>query len=187
MKTLKPLVLTALLVVSLAPLFAQVTGRDPLTEQESDDLREAAQEPEKRLKLYLKYTHARLDAIDQLRGDPKLASGRGKQVHDLLEDFTKLMDEMDDNIDDYADRHEDLRKPLKDVIQANSEYQVKLRTLKEQGPPPGAKADEASEYSFVLQNAVEAVNTSLDDARKLLEEQEQYFKQKKEEEKKKKK
>jgi len=74
----------------------------------------------------------------------------------------------------------DLRKPLKLVIEADTEWQLKLRTLKEQGAGAGGKGDsETNDYNFVLQNAIEAVNSSLDDARKLLAEQEVTIKEEK--------
>lgn len=177
----------AFALLAAAPLLAQLGGREPLNEKEIGELREVAQEPDKRLKLMVQFARARLAAIEQLRGDPRFAADRGARVHDLLEDFTKLVDEMGDNIDDYADRKEDLRKGLKLVIEGDTEFQLKLRTLKEQGPGAGAKAgSETGDYSFVLQNAIEAVNLSLDDARKLLDEQEVAFKDAKEKAKKKK-
>lgn len=187
MKAAQSLLMTALVLAAAAPLAAQLGGRDPLNAKEADQLRELSQEPDKRLKLMLQFARVRLATIEQLRGDPKMAADRGLQVHDLLEDFTKLMDEIGDNIDDYADRKTDLRKPLKDVIQGDTEFQLKLRTLKEQGPGAGSAADELSDYKFALQNAIDAVNSSLDDSRKLLAEQEVAFKETKEKEKAKKK
>jgi hypothetical protein len=173
-------VILALVFFSAIPLAAQLGGREPLNEKEIDQLREVAQEPDRRLKLMVEFAHARLAAIDHLRGEARLAAGRGPQVHDLLEDFTKLVDEMGDNIDDYAARKADLRKALKTVIEGDTEFQLKLRTLKEQGPGAGAKAgSETGDYTFALQNATEAVNLSLDDSRKLLAEQEITFKEEK--------
>ena len=166
-------------LVTAAPLVAQVGGREPLNEKEIDELREVAQEPEKRLKLMIQYARARLETIEQLRGDARFAADRGDRIHDLLEDFTKLVDEIGDNIDDYADRKADLRKALKPVIEGDTEFQLKLRTLKEQGAGAGGKASETSDYSFVLQSAIDAVNASLDDSRKLLAEQEVAFKEEK--------
>ena len=166
------IVILALLFFMAIPLSAQLGGREPLDETEIDKLREVAQEPDKRLKLMVEFARARLAAIDQLRSDPHSAAGRGPRVHDLLEDFTKLVDEIGDNIDDYAARKNDLRKALKTVIDADTEFQLKLQTLKEQGAGTGAKAGtETGDYSFVLQNATEAVNLSLEDSRKLLAEQ----------------
>ena len=171
------IVMLALLFFSAIPLAAQLGGREPLDETEIDKLREVAQEPDKRLKLMVEFARARLAAIDQLRGDPHVAAGRGPRVHDLLEDFTKLVDEIGDNIDDYAARKADLRKALKTVIEGDTEFQLKLQKLQEQAVGAGAKpGTEAGDYSFALQNATEAVNLSLEDSRKLLQEQEVAFK-----------
>lgn len=171
------IVILALLFFLAIPLSAQLGGREPLDETEIDKLREVAQEPDKRLKLLVEFARARLTAIDQLRSDPHSAAGRGPRVHDLLEDFTKLVDEIGDNLDDYAAHKYDLRKALKTVIDGDTEFQLKLRTLKEQGAGAGAKAGtETGDYSFVLQNATEAVNLSLEDSRKLLAEQATTFK-----------
>ena len=154
---------------------AQTQKRDPLTETESDQIRELSQEPDKRIKLMLKYTQARLATIEQLNGDARMAAGRGKQVHDLLEDFTTLIDELDDNVDEYAEKKSDIRKALKEVIETNTSFQLKLRTLKEQKAP----SKEFAEYNFVLQNATEAVNSSLDNARQALQDLEVALKEEK--------
>ncbi len=185
MSKLKAFAILVFLAVSALCASAQVGRRDPLTPKEIDDLRETAQEPEKRLKLLVDFARARLATIEQLRGDPRFAAGRGSQVHDLLEDFTKLVDELGDNTDDFAGRKADLRKPLKLLIEADTEFALKLRTLKEQGPGAGAKpGSEAGDYHFVLQNAIDAVNANLDDSRQLLQEQEASFQAAKEKKKK---
>jgi hypothetical protein len=171
------IVILALLFFSAIPLAAQLGGREPLDETEIDKLREVAQEPDKRLKLMVEFARARLATIDQLRIDPRSAADRGPRVHDLLEDFTRLVDEIGDNIDDYAARKYDLRKALKIVIDGDTEFQLKLRTLKEQAAGAGAKAGtETGDYAFVLQSAAEAVEMSLEDSRKLLAEQATIFK-----------
>lgn len=162
-----------LLAAAVVPSVAQ--KRDPLTENESDQIRELAQEPDKRVKLLLKFIQARMATIEQMEGDPRLAAGRGKQVHDLLEDFTSMIDELDDNIDDYTEKKSDIRKSLKDVIDAHTAFQTKLKALKEQKTP----AKEFSEYNFVLQNAAEAVNSSLDNARQALQDMETALKEEK--------
>jgi len=153
--------------------------RDPLTAPETDELREVAQEPVKRLKLYVKYGQARMTAIEQLRSDPKLAEDRGRQIHDLLEDFTNIVDELDDNVDMYHERGSDLRKPLKEVIEADSDWQLRLRTLKEAPASDPNAAKEAREYYFVLESSIDSVNESADNARKILAEQNITFAEKK--------
>jgi len=161
-----------------APLLGQVHDRDPLNDKEVDQLRETAIEPDKRLKLMVEFTKARMLAIDQLRSDPKLAKDRGKRIHDLLEDLGTLVDEIDDNVDDYNQREADLRKPLKEIVQMDTEFQAKLREIKNAAQDP-KNIDEASDYKFALDDAVESVDQSATTTRKLLEEQNVKFAKKK--------
>jgi hypothetical protein len=158
--------LLCLLVISL-PLSAQ--QRDPLTDKETDDLREVAQDPLKRLKLLIKYAGERLDTVEHLQNEPKVAD-RGSRMHDALEDFRQIVDELDDNIDDYAKKNSDLRKPLTEVVGAETNFQARLETLKKTGEDP-KHAEFFKLYSFALQDATESVSLSLADSRKTLDEQ----------------
>ncbi|HEY6249589.1 MAG TPA: hypothetical protein VI685_06485, partial [Candidatus Angelobacter sp.] len=163
-----------LLIVLLLTMVAAARKRDPLTEAETDQLREVAMEPQNRLKLYIKFAEVRLLAIDQLRSDPKAANGRGKKIHDLLEDFTAILDEINDNLDTYEGRplNKDDRKAfhkgLKEVIESNEKFDLKLRTLKSaEDSDPQAKK-EAADYQFVLADAQDALKSSGDMAREYL-------------------
>jgi hypothetical protein len=148
--------------------------RDPLSSPEIDQLRDTALEPELRLKLYVKFARARLASLEQMRGDPK-TTDRARQTHDCLEDFLAVYDELNDNIDMYVDRKDDVRKPLKAVIEADTEFQAKLRALK---GAAGIAPAEAKEYQFVLSNAIETLDSSAEDHRKLMAEQEEAAKHK---------
>lgn len=145
-----------------------VTGfaRDPLNPKEVDELREAKQMPNKRIELLIQYARARMLAIQQVLADPKLTD-RPQQVHDLLDDFNVLTDELDDNLDMYTREKADFRKSLKLAIEAYSEWQVKLRTIKQ-----SVKPDELKQFSFALDTAMENVNAGADSTRELLAEQE---------------
>ncbi|HEY4899214.1 MAG TPA: hypothetical protein VIH91_00195 [Terriglobales bacterium] len=153
------------LSLMVAPALTQTRDRDPLTDAEVDQMREAADYPNKRLELMVRFAKERVAMIGILRSDPASAT-RPKQIHDYLQDFITLLDETDDNIDMYASHHSDLRKGLKLLIEANSEWQLQLRQLKEQSP-----AEELQQYSFVLSNAVDTVADSAKNARETLEEQ----------------
>ena len=177
--TKRALLVLAILTALVAASYAGKLRRDPLNDLETDELREVAQEPIKRLKLYIKYAGARMTAIDQMRSDPKLAADRGRQIHDLLEDFTNIVDELDDNVDMYHGRGADLRKPLKEVIEADSDWQLRLRTLKEAPASDPNAAKEAKDYYFVLESSIDSVNESADNARKVLAEQNVTFAEKK--------
>lgn len=173
MKVKKLLAVCLLLTLAISiPAWSQF-GRDPLTSKEVDDLREARQDPEKRLKLYVQYARQRMDLIERFRTDPRLAADRASKIHDLLEDLGRLVEEMDDNVDMYAKDKFDIRKPLKEVVAANAEFQQKLNALRDAGKSDPALGDEIRKhYQFVLDDTIEAVNACLDSSRETLQEQE---------------
>ena len=149
--------------------------RDPLTQPEIDQIRDTSWEPRQRLPLYVEFARARLTKLETLRSDPK-TKDRAAQTHDLLDDFQLLYDELNDNIDTYVDRKDDIRKPLKTIIEADTEFQAKLRALKDEANVP---PNEARQYEFVLTNAIDSLDSSAEDHRKLLEDQEELAKHKK--------
>jgi len=163
-------VAAVLLALCLAAT-AQVHRRDPLTSPETDALREVSMEPDKKLPLYLKYARARLASIEQLRTDPHAVAGRRRLIHDLLQDFKVIMDEMDRNLDSFANQKLDFRKALRQIVQADGEFQVALEKLKEAAKDP-AGAAEAKEYEFAVLDASDAVDGNLNNAKDLLEQQE---------------
>jgi hypothetical protein len=176
MQTAKRLFVVLLLLLTVV---AAAKRRDPLTEAETDKLREVATEPYKRMKLLIEFAEARLVAIDQMRSDPKLADGRGKKIHDLLEDFTAILDEINSNLDMYAGRplnkddKKDFRKGVKSVIEADDKFELKLRTLKAaMDTDPQAKA-ESQDYHYVLQDAEDALKSSADVAREYMNDKDQ--------------
>jgi hypothetical protein len=173
MRQIQWLVWLTLVIGSLISLSA-AQKRDPLNEKEIDQMREVADYPNKRLELMVSFVRARVAQMEQLRTDPKAAKDRPMQIHDLLEDFTSLLDEIDDNIDMYGSHKTDMRKGLKLVIEADSEWQMQLRQLKEKSPP-----EEVEQYSFVLTNASDAAKDSGDSAREALQEQNTLAAQKK--------
>jgi hypothetical protein len=164
----------ALLLATGSMALAQ-RHRDPLTDAEVDQIRDVSWEPQQRLALYVQFARARLVKLETMRSDPK-AKDRPRQTHDLLDDFQLLYDELNDNIDTYVDRKDDIRKPLKLVIAADTEFQAKLRALKDTADIP---PEEFHQYEFVLTNILETVDSSVEDHRKLLTEQEDAAKHKK--------
>lgn len=159
-----------------SPLFSQRRD-DPLTPGEIDQLRDTAIEPEKRMKLFVAFARARLVALEQMRSDPK-ATDRARQTHRLLEEFVTIYDELNDNLDNFDERKADLRKAIKTVIEGDTEFQAKLRGLKDD---PRSSKEEAEQYQFVLTNAIESVDSSVDDHRKMASEQEEVWKHRKKE------
>jgi len=168
----------ALILPLLSPatlsLLAQ-RRRDPLDPLEIDQLRDAMLDPDQRLKLYVKFSRDRMNKLEQMRSNPKVTE-RGRQTHDMIEDFLAVYNELNDNIDMYAGRKDDVRKPLKLIIEADTEFQSKLRALKTSA---NTNASEAGEYEFVLTDALDTVDSSADDHRKTVAEVEEYMKRKK--------
>jgi hypothetical protein len=149
--------------------------RDPLNPLEIDQLRDAMLEPDARLKLYIKFSRERMNTLEKMRADPK-TTDRPRQTHDMLADFLAVYDELNDNIDMYVGRKDDLRKPLKLIIEADTEFQAKLRALKDAASTDAA---EAKQYEFLLTNALETLDSSADEHRKTLADVEDYMKRKK--------
>jgi hypothetical protein len=155
-----------LLTMVAVSVLSQTRGRDPMSEAEVDQMREAADYPNKRLELMIRFAKERMAMIGLLSTDPTADATRPKQIHDYLQDFVTLLDETDDNIEMYAAHNSDMRKGLKLLIEANSEWQLQLRQLKAQAPP-----EELKQYSFVLANAVDTVADSAKSTRETLQEQ----------------
>jgi hypothetical protein len=172
--TRRSLIALSLGLLLAFPLCAQ-RRRDPLNPAEIDQLRDAMLEPDIRLKLYVKFTRDRMTSLEQMRANPK-TTDRPRQTHDKLEDFLAVYDELNDNIDMYVGRKDDIRKPLKLVIEADTEFQAKLRALKDSA---NADAAEVKQYEFVLTNAIDTVDSSADEHRKTVAEVEEYVKRKK--------
>jgi hypothetical protein len=161
-------------LLAIAPARAE-RHHDPLTQLEIDQLRDAMLDPDTRLKLYVKFTRQRMTDLEQMRNDPKVTD-RAKQTHDMLEDFLAVYDELNDNVDMYVGRKDDIRKPLKLIIEADTEFQAKLRAIKD---APVSNPADITVYEFVLANAIETLDASADDHRKTVQEVEEYVKRKK--------
>ena len=165
----------SLLLLLAGSAAAQQHHRDPLNDLEIDQVRDAALLPEARLKLYVGFARARLEKLQQVRADAT-AADRDQKTRDALQDFLDVYDELNTNVDTFADRKDDLRKALKPVIEADTEFGSKLRAFK---ASLASTPKEAEGYAFLLGNAIDTVDSAAKDHRDLLAEQEEAFKNKK--------
>jgi hypothetical protein len=156
---------TAILICLLfaAPLPAQKEKREPLTEAQIEQIREAAIYPDERVSLYTKFLNERADVIKGLTNRARSAA-RGRRLDDELQDFTALMDEFGSNLDVYSDRHADIRKSLKPLPEATQRWLGILRAL------PGEPG-----FDLARKEAIESGEDLADQATRLLHEQTEYF------------
>ncbi len=174
MKSLKAPLAGLWLILLAIGLNAQ-RRRDPLSDVEVNQLRDAAQDAPTRLKLFVDFARDRGTKVAQANGDAKLKDRAG-QVHDRLQDFLDVYDELNDNLDNFEKRGEDLRKPLGPVIAADSEFLVTLRAVKQSAE---ANPGEARQYEFLLTNTLETLQSSAQDHREMLAEQQAAAKRRK--------
>jgi hypothetical protein len=167
-------VLALVVLAFLGVAAGQTHHHDPLNDVEIEKLRDTAQEPEERLKLYIEFARARLEKMQQTHADPK-ATDRESQTRDALQDFLDVYDELNTNVDTYADEGSDLRKALKPVIEADTEFGAKVRAFKSSL----GSTQEARDDDFLIGSALDAIDSGAKDHRDLLAEQEQTFKNKK--------
>ena len=152
----------ALILLGSPSLHAQ--RRDAaLSEGEIEQLRDAAYVPNDRVMVFIKLLDTRSKAIQDLFARPR-RPGREQDAHDLLEQFTAVADELDDNLDDYGPRHRDIRKALPKLIAATERWGTIIKS-----PPE----DEA--YNVSRKLALESLRDIREAANKLLEEQKAWF------------
>jgi len=152
--------------VTSQTLWAQAS-KDPLTNEQVEQVRDTGDQPVQRIKLYMKFIEERTGEIHKLAADPR-AQSPNSQIHNLMEEFTRLADELQDNLDTYSDYHTDMRKTLKDLVERTAKWKTAL-----QEPKPSA------DYDFARKTALDTADSTTDLAQKMLTDQEQYFASKK--------
>jgi len=142
-------------VLFLVPVLLEGQAtRDFLTPDEIEQIRNTAQEPSERLKLYATFARLRIDLIKQMVATEK--AGRSALIHQTLGDYTRIIEAIDNVSDDALKKDKDIAEGLAAVAGAEEEMLADLRKIEDSGPKDLAR------YRFELTNAIEATEDSLE-------------------------
>jgi hypothetical protein len=150
------------LILLALPLCAQ-RGESALSEAEIEQLRESAYFPNDRVLLYIKLLDTRDKEIQELFAHPR-KPGREQDTHDLLEQFTSIADELNDNLDDYGPRHRDIRNALPKLLDASERWASHIKS------PPENEA-----YNVSRTLALEAIRDLREEVTEMIAEQKAWF------------
>ena len=137
--------------------------KDPLTAEQEEQVRDVADQPDERVKLYIKFIELRTDAITQTVKHPA-TQHPGEDIHDALQAYTSLVDELEDNLDAYDESHLDIRKSLRFLLDHAAKWPAILQQ-------PAA----SPQYDFARKSALDATASLKDASTSLLKSQQEYF------------
>lgn len=136
-----------------------------LSEMEEESVRDAADDPARRIAVYQAIVEARIKRIQEILADQR-AQGRREDIRENMDEIAGLVDELEDNLDEYDGKHRDLRKPLPKLLDATLRWESVLKQ-----PPSDDR------YNLVRTLALEAVADVKKEAGDMLPSQQAYFKE----------
>jgi len=142
---------TLLLLAMAMGLAAQ--DKDFLTGDEVDQVR-LVQERNERLQLYMHFAKQRVDQVESLLKREK--AGRSILIHDLLEQYTKIVEAADVVTDDALKRKVDVALGVKALADAERGLLARLEKVRE------AQPKDMGRYELALETAIETTKDSLE-------------------------
>lgn len=106
-------------------------GDDALSQHEVDQLRDAAFVPSDRIKVFTGILNDRQKRLEQILAKRQSHTDFPAEMHDVLDQFASITDELNDNLDDYGRRHRDVRKALPKLMEATERWSTAIRTVGE--------------------------------------------------------
>ena len=155
--------IVAILLLFLAPRLHAQRESTALSDAEVEQLRDSAYVATDRVLVFVKFLDDRTKAVQAAITGPR-KPGREQDLHDLMEQFTSIADELDDNLDEYGPAHRDLRKALPKLLAATERWASILKS------PP-----ENETYNVSRKLALEAVRDIREEATRLVDEQRAWF------------
>jgi hypothetical protein len=143
---------------------AQDDDDSSMSQKEIESLRDAAYIPNDRVMTFMKILDDREHEISDLLAKPR-RPGFNQDMHDVIEQFSAIADEFNDNLDEYQNKHRDIRKALPKLVSAIERWSTTLR----------APADDEA-YNVVRKMALDSLKDMRDTATTMETEQAEYFK-----------
>lgn len=140
-------------------------AEDVLSQKEIDTLRDAAFVPVDRVAAFQQFLNDRQKRIQELVAKRHGHTDYGGDMHDAIDQFGQIVDELNDNLDEYSRQHRDVRKALPKLLKAIDDWTSTLNSVSD---------NEA--YNVVRKFALDNLKDTREIAQQLQTDLDAYFK-----------